>query len=500
MSSADAVDQELIQRSASMTVQIMDDLHGQFKAHAGQVLVGNALFNQDKKLVFIEAGRKWGKTEFILYTLYRWLLLNPNGVYYYIAPYLKQAKEIIWASRRLQNFLPPEIRDQYVLLPKEQELRIPARGADGFIKLDGADNYEAYRGVNPSGIIYEEFKDHRPEFHRGMRANLATNKAPLVVIGTPPPDADNHFCELAEEAKYHPEGAYFNMPTWVNPHIDRKWLKQEKESLYRMGRPEEWELEYACKRVKGTRLHVFGVLEKEIHVFPHYKVKEQLRLHWAKRAQYYCIADPAGSSCFAVLFAAIDPYTRKVFLLDEMYVTDLRLMSSRKMWDGTFATDEHEEMLGIKEKLEELQPDMARWTFIYDEAASWWRNEMDSEFKVNWMPTHKHLNDKNHGLSLIKDQLINKLVVMSDRCEKLFWEMINYIRDENGKVPKKNDHLIDCFRYLNGHEVMDTVSVPVPAKTLEEEKREERRGFKPEEDMQEKELAQHWETGLVGDL
>jgi len=43
---------------------------------------------------------------------------------------------------------------------------------------------------------------------------------------------------------------------------------------------------------------------------------------------------------------------------------------------------------------------------------------------------------------------VKNLLTISDRCENLMWEIENYVRDENGRIPKKNDHLLDCFRYL----------------------------------------------------
>ena len=45
----------------------------------------------------------------------------------------------------------------------------------------------------------------------------------------------------------------------------------------------------------------------------------------------------------------------------------------------------------------------------------------------------------------------HKLVHISDRCVNLCNEIEKYSLDDKGNIPKVNDHLIDCFRYLNAH-------------------------------------------------
>ena len=62
--------------------------------------------------------------------------------------------------------------------------------------------------------------------------------------------------------------------------------------------------------------------------------------------------------------------------------------------------------------------------------------------------TEKRHGDKEEGLSIIKDQLIHNSVVISSNCKNLFEEMQRYAKDSRGRIPKKNDHLIDCYRYL----------------------------------------------------
>jgi hypothetical protein len=59
--------------------------------------------------------------------------------------------------------------------------------------------------------------------------------------------------------------------------------------------------------------------------------------------------------------------------------------------------------------------------------------------------------------------MIHKLVNISDRCVHLANEVEKYSLDDKGNIPKINDHLIDCWRYLNGaahynmHEILEAV-------------------------------------------
>ena len=56
--------------------------------------------------------------------------------------------------------------------------------------------------------------------------------------------------------------------------------------------------------------------------------------------------------------------------------------------------------------------------------------------------------------------------------QKLKWEIQQYVRTDKGDIPKKNDHLIDCWRYLNAAANYDMNEV------IEKKKEEDpRRGY-----------------------
>jgi hypothetical protein len=463
------------------------DLDLVWEAHPAQAMIRKALFKDGKKLVFGESGRKFGKTDIVVYCLYRFALMYPNSACYFIAPFQKQARELIWANNRLQNFLLPnidpktnlshkghtreeafkiyaELKEKYGLKITDNDMRI--RFANGsFIKLDGADNFEAYRGINPHFIAYDEFKDHHPKFHIGMDPNLATFDAPLFAIGTPcAGDEPNElgFNNLADYASKAEHGYYANFPSWSNPHISRSFLQRKKEELYAKGEEDIWLREYAAKRVKSGQRTIFPTLNKEAHTITNREINSLLskRKDW----NYYFGFDPASSSVFAGLFVAIHKYNRRILILDEIYETDKKKMSTFPIF--TRAKE-------IIHSWNVLEDDVR---FIYDNAAAWFANEVADKFDIGLEPCIKNIKGKEDMLSLIKDCLwvedlilFNEKLLSPDRPNTgVWWEMINYRVDEKGRIPKQNDHGIDTLRYILNNDHYTVVPTKPPSNSLGE--------------------------------
>lgn len=408
--------------------EIIKGLHAKFTPHAAQVKIGQALLRDDFKDIFVEAGRNLGKTTLVCYLLWRWAALNPGSENYYFAPYMKQAREIVWASYMLQNFGPRE----WVFDENNTEMRIPFRNGS-FIKADGSDNVNAYRGVKPNGlIIFDEFKDFRPEFYDAFDPNRAAYNAPLIIIGTPP-DRHCQFSEVRDAFKKDPKKAYFHAPTTENPHISKEWLESKRQELIDRGEEDVWQREYLALQVTSGATKIFPMVTKEI-VKPFDEIMRTLQRD-RKRLEWIWFADPAAASTFAVLFAAYNQFTKQVFLLDELYEQNQANMTVKTIGQQILA------------KKAELN-DRSEWRQGYDEAATWFQNEMLDNFQEHLEPSQKAANDKEVGLSLIKDALLQKKLIISDRCVKTFWEMDNYYKDRNGNIPKKNDHNIDNLRYI----------------------------------------------------
>lgn len=440
---------------------ILRDLGSVWAPHPAQRHVLNGLFTKRSPIVLAENGRKFGKTELQCYTLYRWAMTRP-GAYYYFAPFKTQAREILWAPGRLQSFL-GEHKNRYIESIGEQDMRLTFRNGS-FIKVDGTENYDAYRGVNPHGIVIDEFKDHRYQFWDAMEPNLATHQATAFWAGTPS-ETDEPFIAKITAMARECDG-YYNFPTDCNPHISKDWLENKKRQLYLAGDGAVWEREYMARRVFGGAGAILPMFDRSKHVRKYDDIKREIEKDW-RNYEWIITCDPGTASVFAVLLSCFNPYRKTLYHLDCMYLEN-----------------QGETSVGhVIPRIQAMRldyPQAEDWLQVYDEAASWFATEAAATYDEHFVPTRKAQHKKEEGISLIKDQLLNDRVVVSDRCEKLAWEVENYVRDQHGRIPKHRDHLIDCWRYCNSALSFDLLDSEEPI--VEED---DRRGYTPEQDLQE---------------
>jgi len=464
--------------------EIMNDLNSLFEPHEGQVQVGRAIFYEGKLRVFVKCGRKWGKTTMAVYALFRWAMTHEGAGCYYIAPFLNQAKELIWADRRLQDFLTPELIEKYQVKFNNVELRVTFGFNNSFIKADGADNIENRRGINPHFVVIDESKDIKKKFWEGFEPNLAAHSAPILIVGTPPDNTDNMFTLMEEECQNEEDGAFFNMPSSVNPHVSRDFLEKTKARLIARGEEDVWLREYMAQTVIGGNMSIFPMLDEERHVLSFTHMLAEIRQrpkHW----EFFCSFDPGTSTCFAVLLCAINKYDKRIFILDEVYETKAENTTSRKMW------------LAAQEKMMAIHPLEDDWIKIYDYAAAWFRVEISNEFDEQVMPCEKDLKNKENKLSTIKDALLRGYMYLSSHCVKTYWEMSNYRKNDKNRILKENDHEIDNLRYILNAAYYGTVPEGERVQSTN------RRGFRLEEErymMDDDDRVNDLENFLGGDL
>lgn len=115
----------------------------------------------------------------------------PLPRYAYIAPLYKQAKDVAWTY--LKSYASP-------LITKVMESELAVTLSNGaLIRLYGADNPDALRGVYFDGVILDEYGNMSPRlFGEVIAPTLADRKGWVVFIGTP--NGPNHFYDLWNDA------------------------------------------------------------------------------------------------------------------------------------------------------------------------------------------------------------------------------------------------------------------------------------------------------------
>jgi phage terminase large subunit len=117
----------------------------------------------------------------------------------YIAPYLHQAKTVAWDHLRA---IAAPIREGMKI--SESELRIDYQKSGGQVRLYGADNPDALRGIYLDGVVLDEYADMDPRvWPEVIRPALAERGGFAVFIGTP--KGRNGFHALWQQAQDDPD-------------------------------------------------------------------------------------------------------------------------------------------------------------------------------------------------------------------------------------------------------------------------------------------------------
>lgn len=147
--------------------------------------------------------RRAGKTELaIMHLLDRALRCKQDlGLFFYVAPFLKQAKAIAWA--RLKQRVAP-LRQHGAVEINESELSVRLSHNGAVIRIYGGDNPDGMRGVRLDGCVIDEVAQIKPEVWEDIiQPALSDRRGWALFIGTP--DGVNLFSELFYRAQALPD-------------------------------------------------------------------------------------------------------------------------------------------------------------------------------------------------------------------------------------------------------------------------------------------------------
>lgn len=153
----------------------------------------------DKRFVVLALHRRAGKTELALKKLCNAAVKSRLDLplFFYVAPFLKQAKAIAW--QRLKQLVAPLVPYGQVEI-NESELSVRFRHNAAAIRIFGADNPDAMRGVRLDGVVVDEVAQIKPEtWYDILQPALADRKGFAWFIGTP--QGVNLFSELFFKAR-----------------------------------------------------------------------------------------------------------------------------------------------------------------------------------------------------------------------------------------------------------------------------------------------------------
>jgi hypothetical protein len=193
-----------------------------------------------KRFTVLALHRRAGKTELAIMELLDKALRfdKPLGLFFYVAPFLKQAKLIAWA--RLKARVGPLVHAGACDV-NESDLSVTFGHNGAAIRVYGADNPDGMRGVRLDGAVIDEVAQIKPEVWNDiLQPALSDRKGWALFIGTP--QGVNLFSELYFKALQTPEwhGALFTV------HDTQALEAGEVERLRRDMNETSFAREYLC--------------------------------------------------------------------------------------------------------------------------------------------------------------------------------------------------------------------------------------------------------------
>ena len=192
------------------------------------------------RFVVLALHRRAGKTEIALKKLLDAAVKCEYELplYFYVAPYLKQAKIIAWA--RLKQMVAPLIPYGMIEV-SEVELAVTFKHNGATIRIFGADNPDAMRGVRLDGAVMDEVAQMKPEvWDEIVQPALSDRKGWTWFIGTP--KGINVFSGLFFAAEGKADWARARYTVYDTDALDPNEVERLRTSMSDMA----WSREYLC--------------------------------------------------------------------------------------------------------------------------------------------------------------------------------------------------------------------------------------------------------------
>ena len=264
--------------------------------HANQKLI----LDDPHRFIYVEAARKFGKS--VCGMIWQAVEMSARpGYHYFIAPYLKQGKEIAWDKMQ-------------IILNKEAVKKIDKTDRDITLKnnavwkLRGAEDPNALRGPGAQSVVIDEARDVRYAYFWDeiVRPELMYTKGRGLILTSKP---GNWVRKFRDKELHDPQWKTFLFKSSDNPLID----PQEIEILRKTLSATAFRKEILNEDVEFHGL-VYPEFNEAIHVVPPFEIPKE----WP----VFAGLDWGLHAATAVIFFAINPNTRAIYGFYEHYYSD----------------------------------------------------------------------------------------------------------------------------------------------------------------------------------
>jgi len=188
-----------------------------------------AIKSKDRRFMVMALHRRAGKTELALKKLLDAAVKNTKDLpmYFYVAPFLKQAKLISWS--RLKQMVSPLTASATVSI-NESELTVTFAHNRAQVRIFGGDLPDAMRGVRLDGVVVDEVAQIKPEvWEEIIQPALSDRKGWCWFIGTP--KHVNLFSQLYFSANEKPDWDNARYTVYDTDSIDPHEVDRLKDSM-----------------------------------------------------------------------------------------------------------------------------------------------------------------------------------------------------------------------------------------------------------------------------
>lgn len=206
------------------------------------------IVNSNARFRVAVTGRRFGKTTLSVYEMLGYALYRPKSKIVYVAPTIKQARDIAWAM------LKDITRNALAESPNETrlELKIKCVGSQetSEIWLRGTENIESLRGIGIHFLVVDEvasMSGWNTIWREVLRPTLVDTKGQALFIGTP--KGFNHFYDLFNLQDKDTDYKSFRFTSYDNSFIDKGEIDKAKQEAERTQTMDEFNQEYLAQFV-----------------------------------------------------------------------------------------------------------------------------------------------------------------------------------------------------------------------------------------------------------